>query len=105
MLAGYGYDGLFWAELFYSGRWKLLQQELSAQFKHHPRLLPRRLARMLLPHGFSLFAEPSGVPAFLSPELVTAGQAKLQIENIDKYHWNLFLKNKSYHLMSSSSGC
>lgn len=102
MLGGYGYDGVFWAELFYSGQWQALYQELKAQFKRNPRLLPRRLARMLFPRGLPLLKQGSAASHFLNPEWMAVYQSQLHIESSERYPWQLFLKNKSYHLMSSS---
>lgn len=102
MLAGYGYDGLFWSELFYSGQWKALYQELLAQLQNNPQRLPRRLARMLFPQGLPFLTPSSSARNFLSPEMISTCQSQLQIQNSDQYPWNLYLKNKSYHLMSSS---
>lgn len=102
MLAGYGYDGLFWSELFYTGQWSSLFQEFLAQAKKNPRLIPRRVGRMLFPQGFPWEQGKTKRIPFLPLEFQKKWQVKLQGEGSPPYAPNLFLKNKSYQLMSTS---
>ncbi len=103
MLAGYGYDSIFWSELFYSGQFLALNSEIIAQIQSNPAVIPRRLARIMFPNGMPWKARHSiEFKQLISPEFEANWQAEMQIPQYQKYPSQQQLKNTCFNLMYRS---
>ncbi|MEZ0369398.1 MAG: asparagine synthase (glutamine-hydrolyzing) [Candidatus Sericytochromatia bacterium] len=102
MMAGYGYNSIFWAELRERGQWRSLLQEWSALWAVSPKAVLRGLPRFLAPERLRAWEQRQHGQSLLDADFSARWHTEALSRLTRPKVYGERLRNEGFHLMKLS---